>query len=89
MEIKETRQEPEKANLLKRIERGAQPDRKLVFDSTTGELKAGNPEQESTARNIVVDQIYRDGFFGMIPTRFQHDSYRIFGCLPGLPVLGF
>ena len=41
-----------------------QSDKKLTFDPTTGELII-KPESETTQKpgEIVVDQIYKDGFF--------------------------
>lgn len=38
--------------------------KKLTFDSVTGELILKNPsEQETKPNEVVVDQIYKDGFF--------------------------
>lgn len=41
-----------------------QSEKKLTFDPTTGELIIKNPDDETKKPNeIVVDQIYKDGFF--------------------------
>lgn len=41
-----------------------QSEKKLTFDPETGELIVKNPEDSSEKPNeIVVDQIYKDGFF--------------------------
>ena len=40
-----------------------QSTKKLTFDPTTGELIIKNPEDYQKPDEIVVDQIYRDGFF--------------------------
>ncbi len=40
-----------------------QSAKKLTFDPTTGELVMKNPEEADKANEIVVDQIYKDGFF--------------------------
>ena len=45
-----------------------QSEKKLTFDPTTGELIIKNPEDSSHKPNeIVVDQIYKDGFFSTVP----------------------
>ena len=38
-------------------------EKKLTFDPTTGELVIKNPTESDKANEIVVDQIYKDGFF--------------------------
>ena len=41
-----------------------QSEKKLTFDPTTGELIIKNPDDTTERPNeIVVDQIYKDGFF--------------------------
>lgn len=41
-----------------------QSEKKLTFDPETGELIIKNPEDQAQKPNeIVVDQIYKDGFF--------------------------
>ncbi len=41
-----------------------QSEKKLTFDPTTGELIIKNPDETAVRPNeIVVDQIYKDGFF--------------------------
>ena len=40
-----------------------QSEKKLTFDPTTGELIIKNPEDSQKPDEVVVDQIYKDGFF--------------------------
>jgi len=43
-----------------------QSEKKLTFDPETGELIIKNPEDQANKPNeIVVDQIYKDGFFSV------------------------
>jgi hypothetical protein len=39
-------------------------DRKLVFDGKSGELIIAPADEPVARENIVLDQMYRDGFFG-------------------------
>ena len=41
----------------------SQSEKKLTFDPTTGELIIKNPEDYQKPDEVVVDQIYKDGFF--------------------------
>jgi hypothetical protein len=40
-----------------------QSEKKLTFDPTTGELIIKNQEDSQNYDEVVVDQIYKDGFF--------------------------
>jgi hypothetical protein len=40
-----------------------QSSKKLTFDPTTGELVVKNQEEAQKPNEVVVDQIYKDGFF--------------------------
>jgi hypothetical protein len=37
--------------------------KKLTFDPETGELILKNPNEQERPNEVVVDQIYKDGFF--------------------------
>jgi hypothetical protein len=42
-----------------------QSEKKLTFDPTTGELIIKNPEDAQKPDEVVIDQIYKDGFFNL------------------------
>ena len=59
-----SKEDPKKVQEELAKKNAQQSEKKLTFDPTTGELIIKNPDDTSERPSeIVVDQIYKDGFF--------------------------